>query len=94
MQINCEARYNEAMTYAEKTKDNTLQDCLDRLKRWEENRNWTVTLYYDRSPLSFYFEMYDKAGRRVMNGGLLYHGKPDESHAVTFDPTIGWQIHT
>ena len=29
-----------------------------------------------------------------MNGGVLYHGNPDESYAVTFDPTKGWQIHT
>jgi hypothetical protein len=38
--------------------------------------------------------MNDKTGRRVMNGGVLYHGTPDESYAVTLDPTKGWQIHT
>jgi hypothetical protein len=94
MQIKCEERYKEAMAYAGKTGDNTLQNCLERLKQWEINRKCEITLYHDRSPLSFYFEMNDKTGRRVMNGGVLYHGTPDESHAVTFDPAKGWQIHT
>jgi hypothetical protein len=94
MQIKCEERYKEAMAYAEKTGNNTLQDCLERLEQWEINRKYEVTLYHDFSPLSFYFEMNDKTGRRVMNGGVLYHGTPDESYAVTLDPTKGWQIHT
>lgn len=38
MIVKCEKRYNEAMAYAEKTNDKTLQNCLDRLKQWEENR--------------------------------------------------------
>jgi len=94
MIVKCEKRYNEAMAYAEKTNDKTLQNCLDRLKQWEENREWEVTLCHDFSPLSFYFVIKDKTGRQVMNGGVLYHGTPDESYAVTFDPTKGWQIHT
>jgi hypothetical protein len=94
MQIRCEERYKEAMAYAEETNNNTLQNCLARLEQWEKNRDCEIILYYDRSPLSFYFEMNDKTGKRVMNGGLLYHGTPDESNAVTFDPTKGWQIHT
>ena len=27
-------------------------------------------------------------------GGLLYHGIPDKSFAVTLQPFHGWQIHT
>lgn len=94
MQIKCEERYNEAMAYAQKTGNNTLQNCLDRLKSWEKNGNTEITLYQDSSPLSFYFEEIDKDGKRRLNGGVLFHGTPDESYAVTFDPTIGWQIHT
>lgn len=33
MQIRCEERYKEAMTYAEKTNNNTLQNCLGRLEQ-------------------------------------------------------------
>lgn len=70
MKINCEERYNEAMAYAAETGDKTLQNCLERLKQWETNRNCEITLYYDRSPLSFYFEMHNKNGGRIMNGEI------------------------
>lgn len=94
MKIVCEHRYREAMEYAEKTGDKSLQECLDRFKEWEENNNWEVTFYYDSSPLSFYFEMKNQEGNLVFNGGLLYHGNPDESFAVQMEPSIGWKIHT
>ncbi|MDR1501205.1 MAG: DUF4120 domain-containing protein [Prevotella sp.] len=94
MLVKCEERYAGAMAHAEKTGDKTLQDCLDRLRQWEINRQCEIILYYDHAPLSFYFEMNDQSGKRVMNGGLLYHGNPDESMAVQLIPAKGWQIHT
>lgn len=94
MNIVCEARYKEAMDHAEKTGDKTFQDCLDRLKSWEENKEQEVTLYYDSSPLSFYFELKNKDRNLIMNGGVLYHGSPDKSFAVQLVPAIGWKIHT
>jgi hypothetical protein len=94
MEIRCTEMYDEAMAHAATTEDKSLQNCLDRLKSWEKNRDCEIILYYDRAPLSFYFEMKDKSGQRIMNGGLLYHGNPDRSFAVTLEPTIGWQIHT
>lgn len=36
----------------------------------------------------------DKAGNIVMNGGIVYHGDPDESYSYTMNPTKGWQMHT
>ena len=93
MTIKCEERYREAMEHAEKTDDKTLQNCFDKLKQWEGNE-FEITLYSDRAPLSFYFEMNDKNGNRVMNGGLLYHGNPDESFAFQMIPSTGWEIHT
>ena len=27
-------------------------------------------------------------------GGVLYHGRPDESYAVMLNPFHGWSIHT
>ena len=94
MVIKCEERYKEALEYAERTEDKTLQNCLERLNQWETNNGCEIILYYDRSPLSFYFEMNDKEGNRVMNGGLLYHGNSDESFAFQIEPSKGWQIHT
>jgi hypothetical protein len=94
MVIKCEERYQQALGHAAKTGDKTLQNCLERLKQWEANQNCEIFLCKDFAPLSFCFEMKNKNGQRVMNGGLLFHGNPDESRAVTFDPAKGWQIHT
>lgn len=94
MEIRCTERYDEAMAHAATTKDQSLKECLERLKGWEKNRDCEITLYYDSAPLSFYFEMNDPLGKRIMNGGVLYHGNPDRSFAVTIEPAIGWQIHT
>lgn len=94
MQIKCEEHYQEVLAYAKKTSDKTLQECLDRLKRYETNMNAEAHLMRDRSPLSFYFELYNQAGQRVMNGGIVYHGIPDRSYSYTMDPTKGWQMHT
>lgn len=46
---------------------------------------------------SFYWVWIDSAGKRIMNGGLIFHGlpgEPDKSHSVTLDRAHGWQIHT
>ena len=94
MQIKCEERYKEALEYAKKTGDKTLQECLDRLKRYETNMNAEAHLMRDLSKLSLYFELYDKGGNLVLNGGIVYHGVPDESYSITLDPTKGWQMHT
>lgn len=94
MTIQCEERYREAMAHATQTEDKTLQDCLDRLGKWETNRDCEILLFNDFAPLSFYFVMNDKNGNRVMNGGVIYHGNPDVSFAFQIEPSIGWQIHT
>lgn len=94
MKIKCLERYQEALAYAEKTDDKTLQGCLEKLKRYETHMNAEAHLMRDRSPLSFYFELYDKGENLVMNGGIVYHGEPDDSFSYTMDPTKGWQMHT
>ena len=94
MIIKCKERHQQALEHAAKTDDKTLQDCIERLKQWETNQSCEIFLFKDFAPLSFYFEMYNNNGNRIMNGGVLYHGNPDESRAVTLDLTRGWQIHT
>jgi len=94
MEIKCEERYRQALAHAEKTADTTLTECLERLKLWEANMGGEVTLSKDFAPLSFYFEIMAEDGSRIMNGGVLYHGNPDESRAVQLVPSTGWQIHT
>ena len=94
MTIICEERYREALAYAEKTGDTTLNECLEQLKRWEAGMEGEVHLLWDFAPLSFYFEIRAKDGSRLMNGGVLYHGSPDESFALQLVPAKGWQVHT
>lgn len=94
MKIMCPERYDEALSYAEKTNDVSLQFCLDRLRKWEENDRCEVELHYDHAPLSFLFIQRYKDGNTGLVGGLIYHGSPDESFSVQLVPKIGWQIHT
>lgn len=97
MKIMCRQEYyNEVIQYAESIKDTSLQNCLDRLKEWEnnENRPCEIELYYDRAPYSFGFAQSYPDGSTGIVGGLLYHGIPDESFAVQLTPFHGWRIHT
>lgn len=94
MIIKCKEHYQEVFAHAKKTNDKTLQECFEKLKRYETNMNAEAHLMRDRSLLSFYFELYNQAWQRVMNGGIVYHGVPDRSYSYTMDPTNGWQMHT
>lgn len=76
MIVTCEERYREALAYAEKTRDTTLYECLERLKRWETAMDGEVSLQWALAPLPFYFEITGNNGRRIMNGGVLYHAPP------------------
>ena len=84
------------LRYAESIGDTSLQKCLERLKSWEENPDCPceISLYYDHAPYSFGFTQRYPDGRTGIVGGLLYHGIPDRSFAVTLQPFHGWQIHT
>ena len=84
------------LRYAESIGDTSLRKCLERLKSWEENPDCPseISLYYDHAPYSFGFTQHYADGRIGIVGGLLYHGIPDRSFAVTLQPFHGWQIHT
>lgn len=96
MKILCQERYEKAVAYAKEIENDTLQKCIDRLKQWEENPNCPceIELYYDSAPHSFGFRQVYPDGRTGIVGGLLYHGKPDQSFAVLMEPMHGWSIHT
>lgn len=96
MEILCQERLDEAIKYAQKMNDPSLQNCLDRLKSWENNprHKSKIILYSGSSPYSFVFRQTYEDGSRGIVGGLLYHSSPDRSYAVLLEPKIGWSIHT
>ena len=87
---------DKVVQYAKSINDKTLENCLERLKQWEknENRPCEIELYYDHAPYSFGFCERYPDGKGGIVGGLLYHGNPDESFAVTMERFHGWSIHT
>jgi len=61
-----EGKLDEALEYAKKIGDESLQSCLDRLKKTEETyeldgRPIQINVSTDFAPLSFYFEKHDKS---------------------------------
>lgn len=97
MKIKCQEHYDKVVEYAKSIGDTTLQNCVERLKQWEKNSNgrYEIELYRDFAPYSFGFAERTPDGRSGIVGGLLYHGRPDESFAVMIEgPFHGWSIHT
>lgn len=55
MKINCQERYDEVLEYAKSINDETFQECINRLKTWEENakeqgRDMEIHLFRDHEP--------------------------------------------
>lgn len=96
MKIMCQEHYDKVVQYANEIGDKSLNDCLERLKKWEENSNCKceIELYWDHAPYSFLFRQRYENGNEGIVGGLLYHGRPDLSFAVIMEPFHGWSIHT
>ncbi len=88
MKILNEEHFENVKRYAESIGDTSLQKCLDRLKSWEENpdRPSEISLCYDHAPYSFGFTQRYPDGKTGIVGGLLYHGIPDRSFAITLQP--------
>ena len=89
-------QFENVKRYAASIGDTSLQKCLDRLEQWEKNpdRPCEISLYYEHAQYSFGFTQRYPDGKTGIVGGLLYHGIPDRSFAVTLTPFHGWQIHT
>jgi hypothetical protein len=63
--------------------------------------NWTVELYKDFAPYSFFWTETSPIGKSGMIGGLIYHGQHDgggnggaPTFSVNLMPSKGWCIHT
>ncbi len=96
MKIICRKYYDEVVRYAESIGDETLQECLDRLERWERQPGHPceIELYRDWAPYSFVFKQRYPDGTLGVVGGLVYHGVPDRSGCYSLKPAHGWRTHT
>lgn len=76
MKIMCQKHYDEVVRYAERIGDETLEERLNDLKRWERNPNrpCEIELYKDFAPYSFLFKQRYADGSIGVIGGLVYHG--------------------
>lgn len=100
-------KLDEALNYANSINDVSLLECLDRLKRVEENYGngkeaIETQITTDFAPYSFCFCRVDKSTSKfISNGGIIFHGKHDNggdggtpTFSVCIEPCNGWQIHT
>jgi hypothetical protein len=62
---------------------------------------WTVDLYTDFAPYSFFWIQFNLDRSRGLIGGLIYHGPHDSggnggapTFSVNLTPANGWRIHT
>lgn len=99
MKILSQERFDEAQNYARKLGDNSFDECVERLKKWERSeynikKKCEIVLYQDFAPYSMMFEERYEDGTCGICGGLIYHGSPDVSCSVQLTPKQGWQIHT
>ena len=85
MKIRCQEHYDKVVEYAKSIGDTTFQNCIERLKQWEKNSNgrYEIELYRDFAHIRSVLRKWPLNGSSGIVGGLLYHGKPDQSYAVT-----------
>lgn len=90
-----------ALKYAREHDDDSLQGCLERIKKVEIYHNADVldpdkiidtNIFIDFSPLSFVFVRVDLVSQKFRsNGGIIFHGKHDnggDGSAPTFSVNL------
>ena len=90
---------DSALIYATSIQDDSLNECLERLKRYSEFTE--IFNYSDPAPYSFYFVKEDKYKGYLGDGEIIFHGSHDDfgngsapTFSVTMEPIKGWRIHT
>ncbi len=89
----------EQLKFAWQHNDNSLIDCLHRFRNYRKvGQNHKVVIGRDFSERSFVFHEDYGNGRYGLNGGIIFHGYPDEGYrensSVQLTPSYGWSIHT
>ena len=92
-----QGKLQESLAFAQTKNDPSLQNCLDNLKRVEENCDLETDVFSDRNEHCFVF-VRKRNGNFAGNGGIIFHGHKDSGHiqngSVQMTPSYGWQTHT
>lgn len=99
LKIHCREKWCKAFRASRENYDKTFGECVMRLfgfYAWDGVKE--VNIYSDRCEHSFYFEVCREDGRVSINGGMIFHGFPDEGYrqngSVQLSRSYGWSIHT
>ncbi len=100
--VNCPEHLAAVRAFADQTNQRAqFESRLSDLYRYISAEGYTIMLYEDFAPYSFYWEEIAPDGKRTMNGGLIYHGLHDgdgnggsPTFSVNLTPMSGWAIHT
>jgi hypothetical protein len=100
--VHCPDLLEKVRSFADRTNQRTaFENKLEDLTRYKRD-GWTVDLYEDFAPYSFFWVEYEPATKqRGLIGGLIYHGAHDgggngeaPTISVNLTPCTGWSIHT
>ena len=92
----------EELKKAEQENNPTLLDCINRIRKVDENIDAETTMMKDFAPRSFYWERM-KENSCIGNGGIIFHGPHDgngSGRPPTFSVSLSsntrprWEIHT
>ena len=89
----------EQARYAAKHNDSSLIDCLKRFRSYmKRGKSHKIVIGRDFTDRSFVFHEDYGNGRYGLNGGIIFHGYPEEGYkencSVQLNPSYGWSIHT
>jgi hypothetical protein len=99
--VNCPEHLEQVRTFADSSGQRVqFEKCLAELTAFLPD-GWTVELYTDFAPHSFFWTEYSPTGKRGLIGGLIYHGLHDgggnggpPTFSVNLTPCSGWRLHT
>ena len=91
--------FMEQVRYASQHNDDSLLNCLRRFRNYMKRyATHKIVISRDFTDRSFVFSEEFGNGRYGLNGGIIFHGYPEEGYkencSVQLTPSYGWQIHT
>lgn len=89
----------EQLRYAHQHNDISLLNCVKRFRNYTKRcAGHKIVIGRDFSDRSFLFHEDYGNGHYGLNGGIIFHGYPEEGYkvndSVQLTPTYGWSIHT